>query len=603
MYTQCPHCQTCFRIAEAHLKAAKGKVRCGSCKQIFVATDHLYKQMPETSSARTQPPARPATATAPPHTGKTAPVAKPPAEPQSPPLSGIHAAFAEEEHEHIDLGLGSDPIPAQKPQSLTDRRNMPDQSPFMESLIGENSRYNNLDEMGSISIPGETQLSDSFIRFMNDEDEDDTADSQTVTSDPPQTAEEADDTLDNIRAQLSAFDNDLGLKDTATATHPYADKQDDPPANTQERDAISDMYGDIENQLESPMLKVDPDKLNRDINALLDDAMALDSRSASKKPSPADDLVDDALKDEDETLARFEAELENMKLEPQMDDNASIFDIQQDELVDRSSAADAHRQDDFDLSDFSDLPPVTATADGPTKHNMAADNKEPARPAQDTAPQKTDQARAKPAKPPTVSPAATATAVDQADADPLDELPSLDNDIPKALRSSFEHFERPGRPLWLSVTLGLGIAVLLLGLLVQVAFFRSYELANRFPSLVPALTQLCQTLPCRYSGQRDVSQIEVISRNVSSHPTQKNALLISTAFVNRASFEQPYPIIAIRLSDLAGETVATRYFKPQDYLDSMYNPFLLMESGTPVHITLAVLDPGNDAVNFEFSFL
>jgi len=28
-----------------------------------------------------------------------------------------------------------------------------------------------------------------------------------------------------------------------------------------------------------------------------------------------------------------------------------------------------------------------------------------------------------------------------------------------------------------------------------------------------------------------------------------------------------------------------------------------MESGTPVHVTLAVLDPGDDAINFEFSFL
>jgi hypothetical protein len=49
--------------------------------------------------------------------------------------------------------------------------------------------------------------------------------------------------------------------------------------------------------------------------------------------------------------------------------------------------------------------------------------------------------------------------------------------------------------------------------------------------------------------------------------------------------------------------VASRRFTQQEYLGDLYNRFILMESGTPVHITLAVLDPGSDAINFEFSFL
>ena len=39
--TQCPHCGAQFKIGEQHLRQARGAVRCGSCLQVFQATDHL----------------------------------------------------------------------------------------------------------------------------------------------------------------------------------------------------------------------------------------------------------------------------------------------------------------------------------------------------------------------------------------------------------------------------------------------------------------------------------------------------------------------------------------------------------------------------------
>lgn len=39
--TRCPKCHTSFRITEAHLKSAKGAVRCGSCLHVFNARENL----------------------------------------------------------------------------------------------------------------------------------------------------------------------------------------------------------------------------------------------------------------------------------------------------------------------------------------------------------------------------------------------------------------------------------------------------------------------------------------------------------------------------------------------------------------------------------
>ncbi len=46
MFTQCPQCQTTFRVTAALLKAAQGRVRCGRCATIFEALTFLMEQHP-----------------------------------------------------------------------------------------------------------------------------------------------------------------------------------------------------------------------------------------------------------------------------------------------------------------------------------------------------------------------------------------------------------------------------------------------------------------------------------------------------------------------------------------------------------------------------
>jgi len=44
LQTQCPHCQTRFRVTEEQLEVAKGRVRCGSCMKIFDAFENRIKK-------------------------------------------------------------------------------------------------------------------------------------------------------------------------------------------------------------------------------------------------------------------------------------------------------------------------------------------------------------------------------------------------------------------------------------------------------------------------------------------------------------------------------------------------------------------------------
>lgn len=49
MYTQCPHCQTLFRISAEQLKAAAGKAHCCRCDRVFSALDNLREPQPDDS--------------------------------------------------------------------------------------------------------------------------------------------------------------------------------------------------------------------------------------------------------------------------------------------------------------------------------------------------------------------------------------------------------------------------------------------------------------------------------------------------------------------------------------------------------------------------
>ena len=51
MYTQCPKCETVFRITAAQLRVAEGEVRCGSCAISFNALPSLSDDLPELTDA------------------------------------------------------------------------------------------------------------------------------------------------------------------------------------------------------------------------------------------------------------------------------------------------------------------------------------------------------------------------------------------------------------------------------------------------------------------------------------------------------------------------------------------------------------------------
>jgi len=157
--------------------------------------------------------------------------------------------------------------------------------------------------------------------------------------------------------------------------------------------------------------------------------------------------------------------------------------------------------------------------------------------------------------------------------------------------------ERPRQALrW---ALACAALVLLLGVQLVWAERRALMQNAQFG---PLLRTTCEELGCSLPLVPDVAKLQLISRDVRPHPSVPGALMISATVRNNARFAQPYPVITITLSDLDGNRVAMRRFRPSDYLDDPVLRAKGLAPGASAALVFEVKDPGKNAVAFEFGF-
>lgn len=118
----------------------------------------------------------------------------------------------------------------------------------------------------------------------------------------------------------------------------------------------------------------------------------------------------------------------------------------------------------------------------------------------------------------------------------------------------------------------------------------------------PWFQQLCPKLGCTVPSRVDIAHIKSSNLVVRSNPEFAGALVVDAIIYNRATFSQPFPLLELRFADINGNLIASRRFKPGEYLSGELAGVSEMPSQTPIHISLDILDPGSKAVNYSLSF-
>jgi len=188
----------------------------------------------------------------------------------------------------------------------------------------------------------------------------------------------------------------------------------------------------------------------------------------------------------------------------------------------------------------------------------------------------------------------------------LEVIDTAGKDLQQVSRVELDRLRQPRpdlAPQASSIGWGLGIVVLVAALAAQYAFNMRNELA-RFPSARPWLETSCQWFNCSIPMLRAPKLVELISKEMRSHPNAKNALQVRARAVNNAPYTQAYPLLRLDITDIAGEFVGSRVFRPDEYLA---DTSATISAGITTHgqfdIQLELVDEKKMAVGYNFTFL
>ena len=159
--------------------------------------------------------------------------------------------------------------------------------------------------------------------------------------------------------------------------------------------------------------------------------------------------------------------------------------------------------------------------------------------------------------------------------------------------------DEPPRRTWVTWAI-LGFAAI--ALTTQVLWYQ-FDSWSKTSLLRPVYAQTCAVLGCELPILRNVGLIEARNSVLRDHPADVATLVYDALLVNRAEFEQPYPLIELTLTTMGGHLVASQRYDPAQYLSGDVMLEDKMVPQTPVHVSIDINNPGDIPLNFKVRFI
>lgn len=174
-------------------------------------------------------------------------------------------------------------------------------------------------------------------------------------------------------------------------------------------------------------------------------------------------------------------------------------------------------------------------------------------------------------------------------------------ETPSPDESSLPSFARPSPPqVAASTRWWLVSATLALILAGQIFFEHRYQWAE-LPAWRATYERACDLLDCSLPVWRQPQAWTLLTRDISPHPSTGDALLVTATLRNDAEWPQPAPVVELAMTDIDGQTIALRRFRPNEYLSQTSTE--KFAPGQSVLLRLELVDPDKTALAYSFEFL
>lgn len=541
LLTKCPHCSTTFRLTQAQLDIAGGAVRCGACYQVFHASEHIVK---------------------------TAVVEEIRTKPAPPRPDPVQEAFSLED----DKGL--DPY-----DSSAFNLDSPDADLFSEDYRASLDSEAEIDELelpdtGSSrkkKKSSDESWAEDLLKELGDDSTDD-----LIHDEAPAAGKKKPSTISSADSAFSLDDDDItpakpakkkksgdDLSDTFKTLGMFG--SDDPFSISQieEEELAGSNVSDDESWAKAMLDELEEDQNPRKKDEGLSILMEEPEKPEDKNPFATRELA----RTKREAVQRAKAEqVKQPKAKTPKDAREATGETSEPKNLRNSETEDFFRLLETPLS-AEPLPQPEAALELEELKDLEEDLK-------DT----------------TIKPSKLFT--------------DSEDMINRQVRLSALHYadEEPERRPLKAALMVLGSLLLLLVLAGQYVYF-NFSDVSRNPSLRPWLELLCKQAGCALPGQVDLTRLSSSNLVVRSHPHERNALVVDAIIKNTADFEQPFPVIQLNFADLNNTPLAHRQFQPREYITDTSIDIQRMPPNTPIHLTLEIVDPGKQAVNYQLEFL
>ena len=151
------------------------------------------------------------------------------------------------------------------------------------------------------------------------------------------------------------------------------------------------------------------------------------------------------------------------------------------------------------------------------------------------------------------------------------------------------------RLLWPSLSL-----LALITLVVQIAWLK-FDYLSRIEPYRTGYLFVCPLVGCKLPPLVDTREIKVFNLVVRTHPEVADALLVDVILLNKAPYEQPFPDLILAFTNIDDQLVASRRFAPAEYLAGELAGRELIPRNQPIHLSLELVNPGPDAINYQIA--
>lgn len=141
--------------------------------------------------------------------------------------------------------------------------------------------------------------------------------------------------------------------------------------------------------------------------------------------------------------------------------------------------------------------------------------------------------------------------------------------------------------------------LLLLGFLFQYTWFRAGDVMALIPALAPSVEEFCALTGCRTDTRAQWQSLRVVARTVRPHAEYQGVVTVRATLENRTDVLRPLPAMLFVLYGKDGRPIASRAFRPDEYLPRGAAPSAGIDPGGRVDIAFDFVAPDEAAVSFD----